>query len=155
MLNIQHFDETKINWQPLPGPDGSPADHLGCSILHIDDEAKIVDVLFKFSANEKIVNHRHTSDFNTFVVKGELHIYDLEGNTKEVRYPGTYTAGIANDEPHTEGGGQEDVVVLFSLRPYSSDKPIYEILDETGEIAAIMTFNALKELHEVAVEAPE
>jgi 2,4'-dihydroxyacetophenone dioxygenase len=79
----------------------------------------------------------------------------LEGNTKEVRYPGTYTAGVANDEPHTEGGGQEDVVVLFSLRPYSSDKPIYEILDETGEIAAIMTFNALKELHEVAVEAPE
>ena len=155
MLNIQHFDETKINWQPLPGPDGSPADHLGCSILHIDDEAKIVDILFKFAANQKIVNHRHTSDFNSFVVKGELHIYDLEGNLTEVRYPGTYTAGVATDEPHTEGGGEEDVVVLFSLRPYSNDKPIYEILDETGEIAAIMTFDALKELHEVAVEAPE
>ena len=57
MLNIQDFDETKINWKPLPGPDGSPADHIGCSILHVDDEAKIVDVLFKFSANKKIVNH--------------------------------------------------------------------------------------------------
>ena len=150
MLNIQNFDETKINWQPLPGPDGNPADHLGCSILHIDDEAIIVDILFKFAANQKIVNHRHTSDFNTFVVKGELHIYDLEGNLTEVRYPGTYTAGVATDEPHTEGGGEEDVVVLFSLRPYSNDKPIYEILDETGEIAAIMTFDALKELHETS-----
>ena len=150
MPNIQNFDETKINWQPLPGPDGSPADHLGCSILHIDDEAMIVDILFKFAANQKIVNHRHTSDFNTFVVKGELHIYDLEGNLTEVRYPGTYTAGVATDEPHTEGGGEEDVVVLFSLRPYSNDKPIYEILDETGEIAAIMTFDALKELHEAS-----
>ena len=136
--------------QPLPGPDGNPADHLGCSILHIDDEAIIVDILFKFAANQKIVNHRHTSDFNTFVVKGELHIYDLEGNLTEVRYPGTYTAGVATDEPHTEGGGEEDVVVLFSLRPYSNDKPIYEILDETGEIAAIMTFDALKELHEAS-----
>jgi len=150
MPNIQNFDETKINWQPLPGPDGNPADHLGCSILHIDDEAIIVDILFKFAANQKIVNHRHTSDFNTFVVKGELHIYDLEGNLTEVRYPGTYTAGVATDEPHTEGGGEEDVVVLFSLRPYSNDKPIYEILDETGEIAAIMTFDALKELHETS-----
>ena len=150
MPNIQNFDETKINWQPLPGPDGNPADHLGCSILHIDDEAMIVDILFKFAANQKIVNHRHTSDFNTFVVKGELHIYDLEGNLTEVRYPGTYTAGVATDEPHTEGGGEEDVVVLFSLRPYSNDKPIYEILDETGEIAAIMTFDALKELHEAS-----
>ncbi|NCG23892.1 MAG: regulator [Actinobacteria bacterium] len=150
MPNIQNFDETKINWQPLPGPDGNPADHLGCSILHIDDEAIIVDILFKFAANQKIVNHRHTSDFNTFVVKGELHIYDLEGNLTEVRYPGTYTAGVATDEPHTEGGGEEDVVVLFSLRPYSNDKPIYEILDETGEIAAIMTFDALKELHEAS-----
>ena len=124
MLNIQHFDETKINWQPLPGPDGSPADHLGCSILHIDDEAKIVDILFKFSANEKIVNHRHTSDFNTFVVKGELHIYDLEGNTKEVRYPGTYTAGIANDEPHK-------LNAAFNLNRFISG----DLVDEHGAAA--------------------
>ena len=72
----------------------------------------------------------------------------MEGNSKEVRYPGTFTAGVANDEPHTEGGGVEDVVILFSLRPYSKDKPIYEILDDNGEIASIMTFDALKELHE-------
>ena len=148
MLNIQTFEETKINWKPLPGPDGNPVDHIGCSILNVDDEAKIVDVLFKFSANEKIVMHRHTSVFNTFVVKGEHHIYDTEGNLKEVRYPGTYKAGVADEEPHTEGGGEEDVVILFSLRPYSKDGPIYEILDENGDIASIMTFDDLKELNE-------
>ena len=49
------------------------------SILNIDDEAKIVDVLFKFAANEKILLHKHTAAFNTFVVKGEHRIYTPEG----------------------------------------------------------------------------
>ena len=55
MLDLNSFDESKVEWDPLPGPDGSPADHIGMSILNIDDEAKIVDVLFKFAANEKIL----------------------------------------------------------------------------------------------------
>ena len=105
MLNVQDFDETKIDWKPLPGPDGSPADHIGCSILHVDNEAKIVDVLFKFSANEKIVNHRHTSDFNTFVVKGEHHIYDLEGNSKEVQ------ALLESARKRREKGGESDQLI--------------------------------------------
>ncbi|GIR88307.1 MAG: regulator [Pseudomonadota bacterium] len=148
MLDVNNFDENKIDWKPLPGPDGNPADHIGCSILNVDDEAKIVDVLFRFSANEKIVNHRHTAVFNTFVVKGEHHIYDLQGNLKEVRKPGTFKVGKPDIEPHTEGGGDEDVFILFSLRPYTADGPIYEILDEDGEIASVMTFEGLKELYE-------
>ncbi len=148
MINLSSFDETKINWEPLPGPDGSPADHIGMSILYIDDTAKIVDVLFKFAAKEKILLHKHTSSFNTFVVKGEHHIYTPEGELTEVRPAGTYKVGLAGDEPHTEGGGDEDVVILFSLRSYDAETPIYEILDENREVEAIMTFNALKELHE-------
>ena len=59
-----------------------------------------------------------------------------------------YKSGVANAEPHTEGGGDEDVVILFSLRPYDAEIPIYEILDENRDVAATMNFNALKELHE-------
>ena len=92
MLDVNNFDENKIDWKPLPGPDGNPADHIGCSILNVDDEAKIVDVLFRFSANEKIVNHRNTAVFNTFVVKGEHHIYDLEGNRQDIDKPGKLKA---------------------------------------------------------------
>ena len=66
MSNLYSFDESKINWQPLPG-----VDHARLSILDVDDTAKIVDILFKFSANEKIVLHRHVSAFNTFVVSAE------------------------------------------------------------------------------------
>ena len=50
MSNLYSFDESKINWQPLSG-----VDHARLSILDVDDTAKIVDILFKFSANEKIV----------------------------------------------------------------------------------------------------
>ena len=52
-MNLANFDAASVDWQPLPGPDGNPADHIEMSIMNVDDEAKIVDVLFKFAANEK------------------------------------------------------------------------------------------------------
>ena len=36
MLDINSFDESKIDWKPLPGPDGEPADHILLSILNVD-----------------------------------------------------------------------------------------------------------------------
>tara|TARA_B100000073_G_C23361848_1_gene423198 strand:- start:52 stop:513 length:462 start_codon:yes stop_codon:yes gene_type:complete len=147
MINLNTFNEETVDWQPLPGPDGSAADHIGMSILNIDDNAKIVDVLFKFAANEKILWHKHTSDFNTFVVKGEHRIYSLDGELREVRPAGTFKATQASEDPHTEGGGDEDVVILFSLRPYDDERPIYEILDEDHEVVAEMTFNAMKDIY--------
>ena len=53
MLDINTFDESKIDWKPLPGPDGEPADHISLSILNVDEKAKIVDVLFKFAQQTK------------------------------------------------------------------------------------------------------
>ncbi len=147
MVNVANFDESTVDWKPLPGPDGEPADFISCSILNVDDHAKIVDVLFKFSANEKIVMHRHTSNYSTFTVQGELRVYNTDGSLKDVRPAGTYKAGTPG-EAHTEGGGAEDVIALFSLRPYTETDPIYEILDDDMSVAAVMTFEDLKALHE-------
>ncbi len=143
-MSNEVFDENKVDWQQLPD-----TDHVWLSILDVDDTAKVVDVLFKFAANEKIVMHRHVAAFNTFVVKGEHRIYTTEGELKEVRPAGTYKAGKPDVEPHTEGGGDSDVIILFSLRPYDNG-PIYEILDENLEVASTMTFDELKEMHEAA-----
>ena len=147
MLDVNSFDESKIDWKPLPGPDGEPADHILLSILNVDDKAKIVDVLFKFSANEKILMHRHTSNYSTFTVKGELKTYLPNGELKDVRPAGVFKSGEPG-EAHTEGGGDEDVVVYFSLRPYSATDPIYEILDENLEVLQAMNFEDLKDLNE-------
>ena len=141
MTNLSRFDERTVDWQPLPD-----VDHVWLSILNVDDTAKIVDVLFKFSANEKIVLHRHTANFNTFVIKGEHRIYSPEGDLKEIRPAGTYKAGLPDIEPHKEGGGDEDVIILFSLRPYNDD-PIYEILDDDHSVLDTMTFGDLKEMY--------
>ena len=121
MENLIQFDETAIDWKPLPGPDGEPADHISLSFLNVDEKAKIVDILFKFSANEKILMHRHTSNYSTFTVKGELRTYLPDGALKDIRPAGVFKAGVPG-EAHTEGGGDEDVVVYFSLRPYSETK---------------------------------
>ena len=58
-------------WQPLRSGRQSCRSHRNV-ILSVDDNAKIIDVLFKFAANEKIIGHRHTSDFNTFVIKENI-----------------------------------------------------------------------------------
>ena len=69
---------------------------------------------------------------------------------KEIRPAGTYKAGLPDIEPHREGGGDDDVVILFSLRPYNNSNPIYEILDENDEVESIMTFDDLKEMYQAA-----
>jgi hypothetical protein len=43
------------------------------------------------------------------------------------------------------------MVILFSSRPYAL-APIHEILEENREVAATMTFDALKELHALRAE---
>ena len=43
MTNLSRFDQSKVEWQPLPD-----VDHVWLSILNVDDTAKIVDVLFKY-----------------------------------------------------------------------------------------------------------
>ena len=73
--------------------------------------------------------------------------YEPDGAWKETGRTGTYKAGLLEAEPHQEGGGNEDVVVLFSLRPYLETKPIYEILDDDHQIASLMTFDDLNALH--------
>lgn len=144
MTDLANFDETKVNWGMLEG-----IDHAWLSIMAVDDEAKIIDVLFKFAAKEQIVLHRHVAAFHTFVVRGEHRIYNLEGALTEVRPAGTYKASPASEVPHKEGGGDEDVIVLFSLRPYSNGA-IYQVLDDNGEVASEMSFDDMKEMFEAA-----
>ena len=147
MQNLIQFDENSIDWKPAPGPDGDPLEHVSLSFLNVDESAKIVDLLFKFAANEKIHMHRHCSNYSTFTVQGELRTYFPDGNLKSVRPAGVFKSGTPG-EAHTEGGGDEDVIVYFSLRPYTDNDPIYELLDENMEVGQIMDFAALKELNE-------
>jgi quercetin dioxygenase-like cupin family protein len=124
MMALYTLDDSNIRWNRLDG-----FEHLEYSILDIDEQNKIADVLFKFAANQQIVLHRHKVHNNMFVVQGEHRLYEPDGKLKEIRPVGRYTVSPASDEPHREGGGDgQDVIVFFSIR--GSDGVLYEILDD-------------------------
>ena len=116
------FDDRNITWNRL-----GDYLHLHYSILDVDEKNGIADVLFKFAANEKIVLHRHLAHNNTFVVQGEHRLYKPDGTLKEIRPVGSMTSSPPSDEPHREGGGDQDVIIAFSIR---GDGVLYQLLDE-------------------------
>lgn len=139
------FDDKNITWHELEG-----IEHLQYHIFHVSAERKIVDVLFKFAANQKVVLHRHHADYCTFVVQGELRIYSSDETLKEVRPVGSYVMSKAGGEPHTEGGGDTEAIVFFSNR--GTDGTIYEILDpdlKTLATLGLHDFQALLEAQKV------
>jgi len=122
-MNTHLFDDRNIPWRSLGG-----FEHLQCAILDIDLESGIVDALFRFSANRQIVLHRHRALNKTFVIQGEHRLYHADGQLKEIRPVGSYTVSPGSDEPHREGGGDTDAIVLFSIR--GGNRVFYEILDD-------------------------
>lgn len=135
------FDDRNITWRTIDG-----FDHIAYHILSVDETARIVDLLFKFAANERIVLHRHGAAYRTLVLQGELRIYRPNGTLKEIRPVGSYVAGQAGGEPHTEGGGDQDAIVYFTNRDING--PIYEILDESNSVVATFGIPEFKALFE-------
>lgn len=134
------FDDTNIQWQTL-----GDFEHLHYSILDIDEQNLIIDVLFKFASHQQIVLHRHKALNKTFVIQGEHRLYEADGRLKEVRSVGSYTSGLPSDEPHREGGGDIDVIVFFSIR--GNEGVLYEILADDLKVIATLGFQDFIDLY--------
>ena len=132
------FDLDAIRWQPF-----GDFPHFAYSILAVDMARRIADVLFRFDAGRQIVLHRHKALNHTFVIRGEHRLYELDGRLREVRPTGSYTVSPASETPHREGGGAEDAIVLFSMRPEPGQK-LYEILADDGTVIADITLDTLR-----------
>ena len=136
------FDDSNITWHRL-----GDFEHLHYSILAIDEQRHIAEVLFRFAANEQIVLHRHKAHNNTFVVQGEHRLYKPDGSLKEVRATGSMTCSGPDTEPHREGGGDQDVIILFSIR---GDGVLYELLDDDQAQIGTISFQDLIDLNSAA-----
>ena len=136
------FDDSNIDWSRL-----GEFEHLHYSILAIDEKNRIAEILFKFAANQQIVLHRHKAHNNTFVVQGEHRLYKPDGTLKEVRAVGSMTCSGPDTEPHREGGGDEDVIILFSIR---GDGVLYELLDDEQNQIGTISFQDLIDLNSAA-----
>ncbi len=124
-MQSQKFDDSNLTWRQLEG-----LDDLWFYVYNVDRTNGIVDVIFKFRANSRVPLHQHKTPYVTLVLQGELRFFCPNGDYKETRPIGSYVTGIANGEPHTEGPGDEDAIVLFSNR--NVEDAIYEFLDEDG-----------------------
>jgi len=142
------FDQSNINWNTLEG-----IDHVWYHVLKVDTEAKIVDLLLKFAANQKIVLHRHHADYSTFIIQGELRLYNENDELTEIRPTASFVEKPAGGAPHTEGGGDVDCIAWFSNR--GADGMIYEILGQDNETVAtlgLQDFEALWKAQEPPVQ---
>lgn len=131
-----NFDDRNISWQTL-----GDLPHLHFSILDVDEKNQIADVLFKFAANQQIVLHRHLAHNNTFVIQGEHRLYHPNGTIKETRAVGSLTSSPPSDDPHREGGGDQDVIIMFSIR--GSDGVLYELLDDDQNVTGTISMQDL------------
>jgi hypothetical protein len=135
------FDDSNIQWSQLEG-----FEHLSYSILNVDRDNMIVDALFRFAAGEQIVLHRHVALNHLLVIQGEHILYEPDGSIKEKRPTGRYTVSAANEDPHREGGGNEqDVIILFSIR--GTDGVMYEILDDEHNIVGTLGMDDFEGLY--------
>ncbi len=84
-MHNYYFDDSRIQWQTLLG-----IEHLQYSILDVDQQQQIVDVLFKFASHQQIVLHRHKVLNKTLVLQGEHRLYHPDGKLKEKPCPMTH-----------------------------------------------------------------
>jgi quercetin dioxygenase-like cupin family protein len=138
-MNNLLFDHA-IRWQTLEN-----IEHLQYAILDIDRQNRILDVVFKFAAQAQIVLHRHKALNHMLVIQGEHRLYEADGRLREIRPVGRYTVSPASDEPHREGGGDEEAIVFFSIR--GSDGVLYEILDDGLNVVATLSMQDFIDLY--------
>jgi len=141
MMTAFRFDDRNIHWHKL-----GDFEHFVYTILDIDQDNSIADVIFKFEPHNPIVLHRHKVLNKTWVIQGEHRIYEPNGDLKEIRQVGSYTSSPANPDPHRECGGDEGAVVFFSIRANSNEDVLYELLDDQQIPIGTLTLQNLIEL---------
>ena len=97
-------------------------------LLRVDVAARKADMLVKFEPHARCLTHRHVAETTSLVLEGELHVHEKtpEGEVVTIKPAGTYSVGAEN-EVHVEGGGDEGVLVYFSMQGTSD--VIYELID--------------------------
>ena len=61
----------------------------------------------------------------------------------EIRPVGSMTSSPPNRDPHREGGGDQDVIIAFSIR---GDGVLYELLDDEQNIIGTISMQDLVDL---------
>lgn len=112
----------------------------GCyyKILDVNPAAHTADIIVKFDPGARCLFHRHVAATTTLVLEGTLHVFDqtVNGVVEKIKPAGSFSSGAEN-EIHIEGGGDEGVVVYFSMR--GTDDHIYDLLNTDFSLRKAIT----------------
>lgn len=125
------FDDRAINWRAVPGMDG-----LVLAVLDVDGERRTVDFAVKFDPNTKVLFHRHLALTHSFVIQGDHVIYETDGSQRESRPVGTYSVTRVTDDVHSEGGGPNGCILIYSVR--GERDALFELMDDQFESSGEM-----------------
>lgn len=123
------FDDSAIDWQPFAG-----IENLELSLLDLDEERQVVDLIVRFAPNRTVTLHNHLAQTNMFVIQGELRMYEPDGSVREARPAGHYYRG-RRDDAHSEGGGPDGAVVFYSVRGHGAED-VLDVMDDDGKVTA-------------------
>jgi hypothetical protein len=126
------FDTSNIKWKDFVTE--------GCyyRILNVDVAARSADMLVKFEPGSRCLYHRHVAATTSLVLEGSLHVFEQTPNgvVEKVKPAGAFSIGAEN-EIHIEGGGDNGVVVYFSM--HGSDDRIYDLLNSDLSLKRAIT----------------
>jgi hypothetical protein len=126
------FDTKNIPWKDFLTE--------GCyyRILDVNVESHTADMLVKFDPGARCLFHRHVAATTTLVLEGSLHVFDQTagGVVEKIKPAGFFSSGAEN-EIHIEGGGDDGVVVYFSMR--GKDDHIYDLLNPDFSLRRAIT----------------
>jgi hypothetical protein len=88
------FDDRKIRWYLF-----GEFKHFVFAVLDVDEERRIVDLILKFEANQRIFIHRHRALTNTLSCRASIACTSRMEPLKEIRPVGAYTSSPPG-EPH-------------------------------------------------------
>ena len=125
--NINHlnFDPANIEWQSMGSYTG-----FAYYLLNVDVETRVIDLLFRFDANQKCFYHRHHQPSSALVLQGEQHIWEPQddGTERHEIRPTGHFALAKGAETHIEGGGPDGCIIYQNIR--ARDDLVYSILND-------------------------
>ena len=134
---VHHFDDSNIEWRKLGDFTGFVA-----SILFVDEATNVVEFIVKFDPNTNSLVHRHLAATYTFVIEGAHIIYEIDGRLRDSRPAGRFTVTQPDGDSHTEGGGADGCVLLYSIRGHTD--ALFDLLDAAGKTIATLRTSDFK-----------
>ena len=143
------FENDNLRWKHFTGSDrfDYPIDFYS-ALLSVRPEGHI-ELLYWWEPNSYCHFHRHTADTTSLVLKGELHVIDVDLKTgKELGIKIRPVGDFASKEPgdvHMERGGPEGALVFFSL--FTEDGSLAETLSQDGRVLSTSSIDPILQRH--------